>query len=394
MEKMILPRAAELIIDRLQAHGYRADIVGGAVRDLYLGRPAPDYDITTNARPNEVKEIFSDVRTIDTGIKHGTVTVHIDGENYEVTTYRLDGEYKDARHPESVEFTDELALDLSRRDFTMNAMCYNHRDGITDLFGGKRDIDRKTVRTVGVAELRFSEDALRILRALRFAAVLDFEIEERTRASIFEKAHLLSKVSSERIYVEWKKLVSGGGAYRIISEYKEIFEGILGISLKCLPPEWAFLSAKGDARVLSLFAFGAQNPVKSFECAMQKLKTDNKTRNLGTSALEVLTKYGLNTVKDVLFALSEFGADAVALAIDVGCVTGKYSAEAYTLLEGAEKSGIPTKISELAIGGRELLAMGLVGEQVGQVLFELLNTVIDGRCENTKDALITMVASL
>ena len=131
MDKIILPYGAELIIDRLHKHGYRADVVGGAVRDAYLGRAIPDYDITTNARPEKVKEIFSDMHTIDTGIKHGTVTVRIDGDGYEVTTYRLDGEYKDARHPESVQFTDELALDLSRRDFTMNAMCYNH-----DVFMG------------------------------------------------------------------------------------------------------------------------------------------------------------------------------------------------------------------------------------------------------------------
>ncbi len=394
MDKIILPRGAELIIDRLHKHGYRADVVGGAVRNAYLGRDIPDYDITTNARPEQVKEIFSDMHTIDTGIKHGTVTVRIDGEGYEVTTYRLDGEYKDARHPESVQFTDELALDLSRRDFTMNAMCYNRKDGITDLFGGISDIERKTVRTVGQARTRFSEDALRILRALRFASVLDFEIEEGTRAAIFEKAHLLSEISAERIWVELKKLISGVGAHRILREYREIFESILSLSLKKMPPKKAFDSGNGSARILSLFYMGSDKPSESFDNAMLALHTDNKTRKDGAAALQVIEEFSLATERQILLALMKYGIDAVELAVNGGIVVGKYTCAVQDNLQRALISGLPYTLSGLAIGGRELMSVGLKGEKIGEVLTALLIAVIEGKCENTKEALLQMVADI
>ena len=394
MKRMHLPAAAELIIDRLNSHGYRADIVGGAVRDLYLGVTPPDYDITTNAVPEEVKEIFKDKRTIDTGIKHGTVTIHIDGENYEVTTYRIDGEYKDARHPENVEFTDELFLDLSRRDFTINAMCYNHTDGITDLFGGASDIDNRIVRTVGDADLRFSEDALRILRALRFASVLDFEIEAATRVAIFEKAHLLSMISPERIYTELKKLLSGKGAYRIIKEYKEIFESLLGISLEMLPCECEFSRASENARLVSLYLVGSDKPRDSFDSTMLTLHTDNKIRVLGCSALSVVEEFSLNKVENALLAMRKYGKDAVALALDAGLLAGKYGECERKCENSAILSGLPFKISELEIGGRELMAQGLRGEKIGEVLDELLLAVIEGRVRNEREQLLSMVASL
>ena len=212
MIKIHLPSEVRLIIDRLNKGGYRADIVGGSVRDAHLGREIGDYDITTDAPPERTAELFSDFRTVETGIKHGTLTVVIDKAPYEITTYRTDGEYLDNRHPSSVSFTRELSLDLSRRDFTVNAMCYNERDGLTDLFDGRGDLERRLIRTVGEPPLRFSEDALRILRALRFASVLDFEIEENTARAVREYAHLLENVSRERIYTEWLKLLSGRGA--------------------------------------------------------------------------------------------------------------------------------------------------------------------------------------
>ncbi|HHV09360.1 MAG TPA: CCA tRNA nucleotidyltransferase [Clostridiales bacterium] len=200
-----IPQKVNMIIEELMQQGYEAYAVGGCVRDMVLGREPEDWDITTSATPQEVKRIFR--RTVDTGIQHGTVTVLIDKEHFEVTTYRLDGEYEDNRHPKEVSFTSSLAEDLKRRDFTINAMAFNEKEGFIDLFGGMEDLRRKLVRCVGSAEERFNEDALRILRAVRFSAQLGFSIEEKTLAAVKAKAANLNNISAERIRVELTKLL-------------------------------------------------------------------------------------------------------------------------------------------------------------------------------------------
>ena len=200
-----MPYEAEWIIDNIRSHGYEAFIVGGCVRDAVLGRIPGDWDITTSAKPEQVKEIFG--KTVDTGLKHGTVTIIKHGSGYEVTTYRIDGEYLDGRHPETVEFTPDLREDLKRRDFTINAMAYSHETGIVDEFEGMEDLKRRVIRCVGCAKDRFTEDALRILRAVRFAAQLDFVIEDETYKAISEIAPNLVHVSKERIQVELTKLL-------------------------------------------------------------------------------------------------------------------------------------------------------------------------------------------
>lgn len=201
-----LPQNVNFIIDTLYEHGFEAYAVGGCVRDSLLGRPPQDWDITTSAKPAQVKAIFD--HTIDTGIQHGTVTVMLEHVGYEVTTYRIDGEYEDARHPKEVTFTSNLKLDLERRDFTINAMAYNHRAGLVDEFDGIGDLKAHVIRCVGCAHDRFSEDALRMFRAVRFAAQLGFDIEAQTKAAIKELAPALSKVSAERIQVELVKLLT------------------------------------------------------------------------------------------------------------------------------------------------------------------------------------------
>jgi tRNA nucleotidyltransferase (CCA-adding enzyme) len=203
--KMKLPGQVHKIITTLQDHGYEAYAVGGCVRDSILGRIPGDWDITTSAMPEETKALFE--RTFDTGIEHGTITVLLDGEGFEVTTYRIDGEYEDSRHPKEVTFTRSLNEHLLRRDFTINAMAYNEKEGLVDIIGGIEDIERKTIRCVGDANARFSEDALRILRGIRFAAQLGFEIEEETKAGMTELAPTLKKISAERIQVELVKLL-------------------------------------------------------------------------------------------------------------------------------------------------------------------------------------------
>lgn len=216
--KIDIPKSVKLIIDILEKNGYEAFAVGGCVRDTILDRKPQDWDITTSALPNQVKELF--YRTIDTGIQHGTVTVLIKGVGYEVTTYRIDGEYNDSRHPESVEFTADLIEDLKRRDFTINAMAYNPGIGLVDAFDGIGDIEKKEIRCVGNPRERFREDALRILRAVRFSAQLGFHIEEGTMEAIKELAGTLENISAERIHVELEKLIMSNHPDKLITAYE------------------------------------------------------------------------------------------------------------------------------------------------------------------------------
>lgn len=218
MKKISLPEKVNTIIRTLQAAGYEAYAVGGCVRDVLLGRIPEDWDITTSAKPEEVKALFA--HTVDTGIVHGTVTVMLDREGFEVTTYRIDGEYEDARHPKQVEFTPLLSLDLQRRDFTINAMAYNDTDGVVDLFGGMEDMQNKVIRCVGDANARFDEDALRIMRAVRFCAQLDFAIAPDTMQAIASHAKELSRISAERIRVELTKLLLSDHPERLLTAHE------------------------------------------------------------------------------------------------------------------------------------------------------------------------------
>ena len=237
MHKIDMPAGAKEIIEELNKHGYEAYIVGGCVRDCLIGRSPNDWDITTNAKPDEVKAIFR--RTVDTGLEHGTVTIMIGNDGYEVTTYRVDGEYEDHRRPNSVEFTANLKEDLRRRDFTVNAMAYNDEEGVIDIFGGIDDLEKGVIKCVGNADDRFDEDALRILRAVRFAAQLSiddgngnrrpFVIEEKTREAIIHHAPELAYVSAERIQVELTKLITSDYPEKLTDAYE------LGITKIILP---------------------------------------------------------------------------------------------------------------------------------------------------------------
>ena len=208
--KIVLPEKVKFIIETLETHGYEAYAVGGCVRDTMLHRTPGDWDITTQAKPEQVKEIFAEknIHTIDTGIQHGTVTVMVEHEGFEVTTYRIDGEYEDARHPKNVQFTASLLEDLKRRDFTINAMAYNDKNGLIDAFDGVGDLERGVIRCVGCAMERFSEDALRMLRAVRFAAQLGFAIEAETKEAMVKLAPDIAKISAERIQTELVKLIT------------------------------------------------------------------------------------------------------------------------------------------------------------------------------------------
>ena len=225
--KITIPENAKFILDTMHKAGFEAYIVGGCVRDALLGRTPEDWDITTNALPQDTKKLFK--RTIDTGIEHGTVTVMMGKEGYEVTTYRIDGIYEDGRHPKEVTFTRDLYEDMMRRDFTINAMAYNEEEGLIDRFDGKKDLEDHIIRCVGNPRERFSEDALRIMRAVRFAAQLDYEIEDETKKAIKELAPTLSKISAERIQTELVKLLQSPHPEKIKMAYE------LGITAVILP---------------------------------------------------------------------------------------------------------------------------------------------------------------
>jgi len=222
-----LPETVRTAIARLEADGFEAYAVGGCVRDSILGRTPNDWDITTSARPEQTAAVFCDTRTVETGIQHGTLIVILDGMPLEITTYRRDGAYADNRHPESVTFSSRIEDDLCRRDFTVNAMAYHPTRGLVDLYGGQSDLEKGVIACVGDAETRFYEDGLRILRAIRFAAVLDFSIEKKTAAAVRACRELLRNIAAERIREELCKLICGRGAVRILREYIDVISVFL-----------------------------------------------------------------------------------------------------------------------------------------------------------------------
>ena len=222
-----LPVQVNTAIKLLNESGFEAYVVGGCVRDAVMGKVPNDFDITTSAYPEEMKSVFASYRIIETGIQHGTLTVIVDGIPLEITAYRIDGEYLDNRHPENVSFSRNLKDDLSRRDFTVNTLCFNEKEGLVDLFGGTDDIKNKIIRCVGEPDRRFNEDALRIIRALRFSSVLDFGIEEKTAQSIIKNKALLGNIAVERVRDELTKLICGKNAFKVIMNYHEVLEEII-----------------------------------------------------------------------------------------------------------------------------------------------------------------------
>ena len=384
-----LHKDVSYLLSRLENAGFEAYAVGGFVRDAILGREAGDCDITTSALPEEIKTVFSDLRTIDTGIKHGTVTVLYGGTPYEITTYRVDGEYADNRHPDTVTFTASLREDLARRDFTVNAMAYSDSRGLVDAFCGREDLADRLIRAVGEPERRFSEDALRILRALRFASVLDFEIDEATRIAIFSESYRLASVSAERILVELRKLIGGVGAYRIIREYERILLPLLrGITEIRLPDPTAFSNMTSEERMIALFYLSAENPAVSFSDTMLALRTDRHTERFGTAVLSVMSS---DLSGDRLCeATLDFGREVVSSALTVLSHLSIES-DAHDRFAELIESGAPTSIAELAIGGKELISIGYSGTDIGILLRKLTIAAMSGKVENTSDSLIEYI---
>ena len=432
---MNIPLPVQKAINIIENNGYEAYLVGGCVRDMLMGKTPHDYDITTNALPLMVKDMFPGYTVVETGLKHGTVTVVIDKENIEITTYRIDGEYADNRRPQQVSFTTSVADDLSRRDFTVNAMAYSPTRGYVDLFGGQDDINRKVIKCVGNPDLRFNEDGLRIMRALRFAAVLGFEIDEETSDSIHRNKHLLENISAERIYSEFSRLVCGKKSVDIIREYVDV----IGVFL----PEVAGMVGCGqntkyhcyDVFEHTLHAFEATPPkleprlgalfhdlgkppckttdedgidhfkghaAKSEEMAREifnRLKTDNYIKNYVCDLVRIHDHDLTTDPKNIRKRLSKYGYDFLCDLLSVQTGDSIAHAEEYrTFAQNAdaikkaidqvyEQEGRIT-LKDLKINGNDLIAMGITdGKTIGEILKTLLQKVLDGEIENDEQIL-------
>lgn len=435
---MDMPKNVDTAINLLQSAGFEAYAVGGCVRDSLLGKTPNDWDITTSAKPEDMKSVFADFHCIDTGIKHGTVTVVIDGEPLEITTFRLDGEYEDNRHPKSVTFTSNLGADLGRRDFTVNAMAYSKMTGTVDLFGGENDLKNKIISCVGDPDRRFNEDALRILRALRFASALDFEIEEKTAQSLLKNRALLGNISEERIAKELLKLVCGKGAKRILTDFAPVLFEILPelqpmyknshdnphhcydiyehtlIAVESIDPEPTLRFAmllhdcgkpavkKFDENGVAHF-YGHQRISAEISAQiLARLKVSNKFRDEILFLVSNHDRWELyeNTEKMPRY-LSKFGLDGVlnllkVMRADVLAQSPEYRyrldqiADAEETAKNLAAQKPCLSLSELQINGRTLMDIGIPqGRKLGAVLAQLLDEVIDGVTKNTQEALTT-----
>ncbi len=390
MIKIQVPEAARRIIEQLNTSGFEAYVVGGCVRDSLLGRQPEDWDITTSAKPEQVKEIFN--RTVDTGIQHGTVTVLIDHEGYEVTTYRIDGEYEDGRHPKSVEFTGNLLEDLKRRDFTINAMAYSDREGLVDAFDGVKDLEGRVIRCVGNPIDRFTEDALRILRAIRFSAQLGFDMEAETRAAISVIAPNMAKVSKERIQVELTKLLLSDHPERL----KDVYENGIG----------PYISKHFEAAGRQPFEserFTELPPVKHMRWSgflrleepedavgiLKELKLDNdtiyQTKTLVSlwkteipaqkpAIRQVMSTLSPELFKDLLWFQKVFCPPSYKNRLEM---VEQYSEEIL-------RAGDCIRLKDMAVTGRELIDAGMKpGPEMGTVLNRLFQLVLEKpECNN------------
>lgn len=408
-----LPESVKSIIEVLYSNGYEAYAVGGCVRDSVLGRKPKDWDVTTSALPQEVKSLFK--KTIDTGIKHGTVTVMIKGEGYEVTTYRVDGDYKDGRHPENVKFSLKLTEDLQRRDFTINAMAYNNKVGLVDQFDGMKDLREGIIRCVGNPSERFGEDALRMMRAVRFCAQLGFRMDDDTYKAIIKLAPNIMKVSVERIQVELvKTLLSENPDY--VQKFQEtgLFAGILPKIDKILSGKYkkstlTMLKFSECTTILRYAALFSSIDYEDIQEILKSLKLDNYT----IDTVSKLIKYSKNKIEEnepaVREALHKYGKDMLNLMLKhekaviatKEAVTGimlparkKHLAVMESMVSHIIERGDCFTLKDLDITGDDLIEYGLKGPEIGRVLGLLLDIVIENQKLNDKQTLITLIEHL
>ncbi len=423
----------------LRREGYEVYLIGGCVRDHLMHVRPHDFDLTTDATPEEMMAVFSDYKVIETGIRHGTLTVIVNSMPIEITTYRVDGAYEDNRHPTSVSFTRNLREDAARRDFTMNAIAMDVDGNLRDSFGGCADIEARLIRAVGDPDVRFEEDALRILRGLRFAAVLGFEIEKTTSAALRRKATLLHSISAERIREEFFKLICGPFARQIVSEYTDV----LGVVLPELLPMKGFdqknkyhchdvlthsliamenLSPKPYLRLAGLlhdvgkplcftqdesgeghFYGHAEKSERLCDAILSRLKVDNLTKNRvltlvkyhdvqiaaeEKSARRYLAKLGEENLFDLCLLKR---ADNLAQGEEWRYRQSEIDA-LETCIRKVVADGECFSMRAMALSGSDLIALGVPpGKRLGELLKIAFDAVLDGSCKNEKDALVGML---
>ena len=393
-----LPKNVENIIGSLEEHGFEGFAVGGCVRDSLLKKTPKDWDITTDALPVDMKKIFK--KTFDTGIAHGTVTVLMDGVGYELTTYRIDGNYSDGRHPDSVSFSKSLSEDLCRRDFTINAMAYSNKKGIVDLFDGRKDLQNGIIRAVGDAKKRFDEDALRMLRAVRFAAQLGFKIDDDTFEAIKEKAKLLSKVSKERIFVELNKSLNGDFAQNIKMVYTSGLYRYIGKEFAKLDKSiYDFYPRKFPNKKHMYWAVFLENieNVEAVKKILFELKSDNATRNNAYLLVKELKNPLPSSDEDIRWSLHRIGADLFCDYIEI-LKSDKKNVDILDKIDTIEnryslilKENHAYEISMLDITGKDLMDIGISkGPKIGEVLEFLLKKVIENPLNNEKSSLLRL----
>lgn len=405
-----LPDDVRRIIKTIEDNGYEAYAVGGCVRDSILGRNPDDWDITTSARPEQIKSFFK--KTIDTGIKHGTVTVMMNHTGYEVTTYRIDGEYKDGRHPESVEFSAKLVDDLKRRDFTINAMAYNESNGFVDEFNGIEDLNNHVIRCVGNPIERFSEDALRMMRAIRFSAQLGFDIDSKTYAAIVELAPAIRQVSMERVQVELAKTIMSDNPF-YVKQYEQT--GLLRENLSYMDE---ILSGKLVKNAMAMLKYAPKSTVLRYAAIFNmgepdRVKAELKALKLDNYTVDIVTKlvaYSKDTIEEnepaVREAVHKYGKELLALMFEneearintkeeiVGISLSSqrlHLNRIKKMYEDIISRGDCISVKDLDITGNDLMEYGLSGVQIGKTLNELLHIVIENPKLNEKSTLLAMI---
>ena len=409
-----MPQKVAFIIDTLYERGYEAFAVGGCIRDCLLGTVPKDWDITTNALPMDIKNIFS--RTVDTGIEHGTVTVLIDKEGFEVTTYRIDGEYEDARHPKNVEFTSNLKLDLMRRDFTINAMAYNDKVGLVDEFAGKDDLRGGVIRCVGDAIKRFEEDALRILRAIRFSARFGFDIHSDTKEAIRLKSHLLNKISAERIKAELDKtLISKYPEKLFFAAKNGVFDSILvkiGELLKSSDGERIIKNIKTlhelyrdyegtcDEKqflamcwTLLIYSYSDEEAKEHYK----DLKSDNYLLRLSVALIKGKEEKMLEDDYAIRKLANKMGVDIMPCVFLVREAVAVDESEKVIIRKCRDifnnqlRNGYCMELKSMKVTGKELIQAGIKpGKNMGNILEHLLEYVLRNPENNNKEKLINI----
>ncbi len=431
-----LPQPVAALLSRLQENGYEAYVVGGAVRDILLAKAPGDYDVATSALPAEVISVFGEKHCHPTGLSHGTVTVISEGTPVEVTTFRVDGDYADSRHPENVSFSRSLEEDVKRRDFTINAMALSADGSLLDYYGGMEDLKNRILRTVGDPKARFSEDALRILRALRFAAELGFVIEEKTSAEIFRQKESLLSLSAERIWKEFSRLICGSFCAPILRKYFDVFTVIIPeiapmkgfeqhnphhvfdvwehtlAAMTYIPPTPVLRMAilLHDIGKPSCFEIGEDgvghfrgHPKVSAAMAeeiLSRLKVDTETRETVVLLVKAHDVPLDPVLKNVRRRLAQYGEERVRLLLEVkrADISAHSLKSAYRLAELSRFEVLLNKTIEeqlcfsfasMEVNGKDLIGIGIpAGTRLGSIKKQLLNEIIDGVLPNEKTALL------